>query len=66
MTKTILCERCGYDYADGDSHEAFATVFSAGLDVRADLHIECPECGDLIETEVRVIAPIDSVTEGDQ
>lgn len=59
MPETLLCESCGHDYcAEGETVDGYATFFNSFGGVRADLHVECPDCGDVVEAEVSVITPI--------
>lgn len=49
-----VCD-CGADLRERDDCDAFATFFDGFGGNRADLHVECPDCGDVLEMEISVI-----------
>lgn len=58
MRGKAICPECDTDFTEmDDSAEGFANfyTFSMGGGHRGDLHIECPECGGMIEAEIKVI-----------
>lgn len=51
----VVCEACGVNFVRHDGAlEALATFFHSLGDDRADLHVACPNCNDLVELEVQV------------